>query len=287
MKAVLYLNDGQEIGPKIMNQGAMERVVIKKSAATAARVEISYFKLDQTDMLVGAVLYRKDGRLMAATGLSSDADGRITMPYLVEGDGWWSSLSFYNQADDGNGDDCELKSVTRVRGSSDGEPGADLKLDEEEAKDFWKFPAGSYALDMENPCGLTGVGFLGHGEALGSYCLSSEALKEGELGPLCKATKEGWCGIVLYNPNPASAKVELLAYDAAGKLVAKVVRTIAGHQNLVGLPQTVFGREVSGATHLIYRADQGLLGVLINHNDESGGEKLDVLPVLPTATAQQ
>jgi hypothetical protein len=282
----VYLNDGQEIdlaSSLVAHNGAL-KVVVRDRKATAGRIKLSHIFAEADDLVIGAVVYRRNGRLMAAAGLSAYAGDRLTVPYLVSSGGWWTSLTCYNPADSGSGDDCEVKSVVRVLGRSEAKSIKTVKLGEEETHDLWDFPDGSYALELENPCGLTGIGFMGHGDdALGSYLLPSVPAQEGEFAPVRMADENGWSGLVLYNPNAESVKVDLAAYGDDGKLLAKNLGvTIKAHENLVGLLQTLFDSDkVSAATHVRYfNADNGLYGVLINFTNKDDHKTMTVLPAM-------
>ena len=286
MKAQVHLNDGQTMELGLSSAYGLQRIMIDDTQATAGRVELSHIFYNPKDLVVGAVLYRHNGRLMAAAGLNSWTGESLTVPYLVDQSGWWSSLTCYNPADDGSGSDCEIKSIARIEGRNAELTDDKLELNEEESRDFWEFPAGSYALEIENPCGLTGIGFLGLGDAaLGSYTLPRKAGNSGVFAPVSISSRERWSGMVLYNSDGNSAKIEFQAYDDGGKLLAKTVKTVAGHQNLEALPETLFPETLPGISHVRYSSTGGeVFGLLLNFEVEKENSRIDVLPALVEMT---
>jgi hypothetical protein len=278
---------GKEIKKEVLNRSQSFRLVFGETYAgiKSARIVLSgNSPMVQTDdyMIVGSVVYRKNGRLMGAARIDYAQRSRLTMPYLVNGEGWWSSLSCYNPADDGSGGECEINTTARVEGRENGVPSDFIPLGEEESRDFWKFPSGSYALEIENPCGLTGIGFLGFkDDSLGCYSLPASPRESGLFAPV--SISDGhWSGLVLYNPGPDAVTVTFYAYNAAGELLSgKVEKTIAAFQNLVDLPQTLFEGEVSQVSHIRYQADGGLYGLLVNFGqNEDGLNQVEILPAL-------
>ena len=264
---------------------------------TAATVKFSFMFSSPQDVVVGAVLYRDEGRMGAAV-LSTVSDVELIVPYLVSDEYWWSSLAFYNPG--GNlrtsTGDCLMKmssygqnEMRLIEGDFESSELGPLEAIAIVADEF---PPGTCGLKVENECGVVGLEFVGKSGAVGCFAVSNQGRKSGVFARVQIVDKNIWSGIVLLNPGSESAEVVLVAYDDNGHYQGEERHHIEPFTQLVGLPEDLFQTDISQATSIRYVADQELVGLVLNNqnydiddalrlqSNDSLKSQLDILPAL-------
>jgi len=284
MTAVVQL--GETVKTKILGAHQSWKMVLGDSFRGSNSVSISLSSMFETaeDSVVGAVLYRYNGRLMAATELRNEGESNLAIPYLADGDGWWSSMVFYNPPDN-SAEQCSFESLTHVRMSDEPLVSNEFGLDKGEVEVFipQKIVSGAYALELNNNCPLMGTAYIGQGDndVLGAYSVSGIAIEDGVFARVQASSERAWSGLVIYNPNAEKASVVLTAYDDEGNVVAENGKLeIEAHKEVVGLPESLFEEDITEISHVEFKSSQGLCGLLLNFRIENDLEMLDVLPLL-------
>ncbi len=112
-------------------------------------------------------------------------------------------------------------------------------------------------------CPVSGTGFFGYldGNMLAGYTSSGMV---GKSGLLPKLEKDGFTAAVFVNTAFTRAKVNLTAYDDAGKVIAESQLTMDSRSSAFNLMSLFFDVDISGASYVRYTADKNVAAFQAN-----------------------
>ncbi len=93
-----------------------------------------------------------------------------------------------------------------------------------------------------------------------------------------KMESNGGTGIAFVNTENEAASVVLSAYNDYGNMVATETVRVGAHAKVVKVPERIFSKDISSATHIYYTSDREIVGFQVNNS--SDGAMLDALPAL-------
>lgn len=93
-----------------------------------------------------------------------------------------------------------------------------------------------------------------------------------------KLEDDGWTGIAFVNTASSSALISLTAINDNGDIIATSTATLAAHEKIVSIANSLFLSDISSATYIKYSSNRNLVGFQLNGS--SDGMFLDCLPGL-------
>ncbi len=261
-------------------------ILLKNSSPqpTAATIKLHKNDLESETILVGAALYQNES-ILGAISLKPGSTPLITYPYIVQNNGWWTSLTAYNPAIDMPEGDCPLTlKPFDSQGKINPDPGLEFEnyFSVFSAVNLFADPLlrESGWVEAENSCSIVGLQIIGSADSqqMGFVSAFDSASRSGVLARF----GDGWTGVVLLNPGAELATVKMVAYSERGDYLTEKRVNLEPRKQAVLALVDIAGTTSQVVSSIRYTATNPIMALLINGKDyDVEGETLKQMDILP------